>query len=628
MRRHATGWVAKILLSLLVLSFAVWGVADVFTGYGQGSLARVGKTDISLQHYQRAQQLELDALAQQFGRRLTSEQARMFGIDQRVLSRLVGAAAVDAHARSLGLALSDATVAETIRRDPALKGPDGQFNRFALDNVLRQLGLSELGFVREREKEEVREQLTGALLGAIAVPDPLVGLLYNYREETRKVAYFVINPATAIKVGEPDEAKLRETFDANPARFAVPEQRRLAVLELTAEDAKQRVPVTDQEIAAAYEQDKQRFNIAEKRRIEQIAFKDRAEAEKAAAAIAAGKSFADVAKEAGLKDSDVKLGSLAKSELIDPKIADAAFQLEKDKVSAVIEGRFSTVLVTVTEIVPGRLRPLDEVKGEIRDRLAGERANKELHDLHDQVDDGRATGRPLKEIAEQLKMRFTEIPSVTRASKAPDGSAVFDGPDASRKIESAFSGNIGVESDAIELRDGGYAWIDVLAVTPEKQRAFEEVKGEIAPVWRENETRRLLLDAAAKLAERAGKGESMEALAKEAGGKLETSGLFKRFGGAPGLPESAVNQAFAVAKDAGASADTQDGTSRLVLKVIEVNPAAPPTKEDLDKLRGDLARQVQGDVITEYVAAVQERVGVSINEAAWRRAIGADTQQQ
>jgi peptidyl-prolyl cis-trans isomerase D len=628
MRRHATGWVAKILLSMLVLSFAVWGIADVFRGYGQGSLARVGSTEISLQQYQRAQQLELDALAQQFGRRLTSEQARMFGIDQRVLSRLIGSAAVDAHARSLGLALSETTVADVVRRDPALKGTDGKFSRFALDNILRQVGLSEVGFLREREKEEVREQLTGALLGAIAVPDPLVTLLYNYREETRKVAYFNINPATAIKIGEPDEAKLRETYDANPARFAVPEQRRLAVLELTGEDAKARVPVTDQEIAAAYEQDKQRFNIPEKRRIEQIAFKDKAEADKAAAAITAGKSFEDVAKEAGFKESDVKLGSLAKSELIDPKIAEAAFALEKDKVSAVVEGRFSTVVVKVTEIVPGRQRPLDEVKGEVRDRLAAERANKELHDLHDQVEEARATGRPLKEVAEQVKLKYTEVPSVTRAGKAPDGSTVFEGPDASRKIEIAFSGNVGVESEAVDLRDGGYAWIDVLAVAPEKQRTFEEVKGEIAPVWRENETRRLLRETAATLAERAAKGESMETLAKDAGGKLETSGLFKRFGGAPGLPEAAVGQAFAVAKDAGASADTQDGTSRVVLKVVEVNPAAAATKEDLDKLRGDLARQMQGDVITEYVVAAQERVGVSVNEAAWRRAIGADTQQQ
>src|SRR5262249_4335824 len=129
LRRGATSWVAKGLLSLLVFSFALWGVADVFRGYGMSSLARVGKTKISADEFQEALQIEINNLSNRIGRRLTMEQARSFGIDTRVLSRLVGMAALDSKTRELGLAVPEKAVTEAIRNDAAFKGPDGNFSR-------------------------------------------------------------------------------------------------------------------------------------------------------------------------------------------------------------------------------------------------------------------------------------------------------------------------------------------------------------------------------------------------------------------------------------------------------------------------------------------------------------------
>src|SRR5690606_6372619 len=160
LRRGATGWVAKIFLGLLILSFAVWGVADVFTGYNEGALARVGERDITSDEFQRALQLEISLLARQIGRRPTLEQARAFGLDQRVLSRLVGSAAVDAHAEELRLSITDEAVAEALRNDPSFQNPDGTFSRMAVEAVARELGVSEYGLLALRRQEEIRQQLT------------------------------------------------------------------------------------------------------------------------------------------------------------------------------------------------------------------------------------------------------------------------------------------------------------------------------------------------------------------------------------------------------------------------------------------------------------------------------------
>jgi peptidyl-prolyl cis-trans isomerase D len=627
LRRGAASWAAKILLFVLVISFAIWGVADVFRGYGQGALARIGAVEISTEDFQRTYQLELDGLARQLGRRLTPEQARTFGVDGRVLQQLIGAAAIEEHARELRLGLSDETVAELIKRDPMFRGPDGKFSQLALEGLLRQSGLSERGLLVTRRKDELREQLMAALFAGITVPDALLNLIHIFREETRTAQYFTIDPDKAVKLPEPDEAKLKETYEANKRQFVTPEYRALALLQMTTEEMKKRVPVSEDEIKAAYEQDVERFTIPEKRRIQQIAFKERAAAEKAAQAIAGGQAFVEAAKDAGAKESDIELGLLSKTDLIDPKIAEAAFALPLNQVSDVVEGRFTTVLLKVTEIQPGRQRTFEEVKEEVRDRIAGERAAEQIQKIHDQVEDNRSAGKPLNEIAELLELAFREIAGTDRNGKAPDGKPALDGPDAQRILTAAFGATVGVESDAVELGDGGYAWVDVRSVVPEKQRPFEEVTHEVKAVWTDLEKRKAMSEIAVKLVERARNGEPFEALAEEVGSKIETSKPFKRYGGAPGLPETAVQQAFVVAKDGATWAASPDGKLRVVLRVVDVKPAPAPEKADLDRLRMDVRRQMERDVLGEYLAALQARIGVSVNEAAYRRLIGADRQQ-
>ena len=627
LRRGAASWLAKILLFVLVISFAIWGVADVFRGYGQGSLARIGAVEISADEFQRSYQLELDGLARQLGRRLTPEQARAFGVDGRVLQQLLGAAAIDAHASELGLALSDEAVAAVIKRDPMFRGPDGKFSQLALDGLLRQSGLSERGLLATRRKDELRQQLTAALFTGVTVPDALLKLLHEYREETRTAEHFTIDPDKAVKLPEPDESKLKETYEANKRQFVTPEYRTLALLQVTMEEMKKRVAVSEEEIKAAYEQDEQRFTVPEKRRIQQIAFKDRAAAEKAAQAIAGGQGFVEAAKDAGAKESDIELGLLSRSDLIDPKIAEAAFALPLNQVSEVVEGRFTTVLLKVTEVQPGRKRTFEEVKEEVRDRIASERAAQQIQKVYTEVEDHRSAGKPLKEIAELLGLPFREIAGTDRSGKAADGKPTLDGPDAQRILAAAFGATVGVEIEAQELRDGGYAWVDVRSIVPEKQKPFEEAIEEVKTVWTDNEKRKAMSDIAGKLVERAKKGEPFEALAQEVGGKVETSKPFKRYGGAPGLPETAVQQAFVVPKGGAAWAASPDGKSRFVLKIIDVTPAPAPEKTDLDRLRTDVTRQMERDVLGEYLAALQARLSVSVNEAAFRRLTGTDRQQ-
>lgn len=629
LRRGANSWVLKPLLLLLVLAFVVWGVADVFTGGSRSSaIASVGSSEISVEEYQSTYGAVMNNLARRFGRRPTAEEARLRGIDRAVLEDLVNGATLDQQVRQLGLALPQAAIAAAIEKDPGLLGPDGRFDRPSFENFLREIGYNERGYLNLRRREELRQQLTQSMFQEVPVSATLSGLVHQWREETRTIQYFNVDGASQVKLGEPDDAKLKEVYDAQPRLFTTPEFRHVVVLALSGAEVTKSLEVPDADIRQAYEADKTGRELPEKRRILQIPFKDKAAAEAAAKAIASGKSFIDAAKDAGATDKDIDLGLITRADMFDPAIADAAFKLDKGKVSAPVTGRFSTVLLQATEIAPARTRTFEEMRQEIRDRLAATRAGEQIRKIHDAIDDGRAAGRPLLEIAETVKLKAFDNAQIDRLGRKPDGTPGYQGPDQAKVLRAAFEGKPGVEIETIDLDDGGYVWLDVLGVTEEKQRPFADVKEDARKVWQRDEISRLTAELVSKLIERADKGEAMAKLAKEVGSKLETSKPLKRFGNDQGVPMAVIQRAFSIGVGARASVDTGDGVQRVVFRLVEITKPALPTKEQSAEIATQLRSELQQDAIQSYVQALRERYGVKINEAVFKRTTGETPDQR
>lgn len=623
LRQGISSILAKILLGLLAISFVLWGVAGSFSGFGLGSLARVGTTEIETDEFRRTLGSVLDNVAQMTRRRPTPDEVRARGIDKRVLEDMISMAAIDNHARELGLALSAETVSKIVQADPNFAGHDGSFNLNQFRSHINQQGFSERSYINQRRREEVRQQLSASMFETVAAPKALVDIVHRFSNERRSIEYFTIDPARAAQPGEPDEAKLKAVFAQNPSRFVAPEYRAGSVLLLTREGLRKEVKVDEKRIADEYQRIRGRMDVPETRRIQQIAFPDKAAAEAAAKAIAGKKSFSDVAAERGAKESDVDLGLLTKGELLDQKIADAAFGLQKDVVSAPVEGRYSWVLLRVTEINPGRTRTLDEVRGEIEERLALDDAMDRLAKVHDQIDEERLEGKSAKEVAaKHPSVQLVTFDAIDASNQSPDGKTVIDSPDSALIVQSLFARRAGTDGEAIHISNGGYAWIDLGKVTPQRQKTFEEVKDEVVKLWREQETSNAIAEYATKLVDRGTKGESFAALAKEAGGKVETPPAFTRSGQGASLPTGLVTRAFTVPRGAVVSAPAAEASTRTVLRVIDITPAAAPTTEESERIVGVLRDGLRNDLFASYVTELRNRYGVSINEAVLKRASG------
>lgn len=637
-RRGASKIFATLLFCILIASFALWGIPNYNKDYSQNTLAQVGDVKLTEDDYRRFFDNQLNIFSQQAGQRLTRENARMFyrmqqmqqgvrdaDLDREVLNLQINQTLLDQEARKMGLGLPEASIVEAIRTDPQYLGDDKKFNRALFEERARQAGFTANGYIRERRAGEVRDQLMETLTTGLPPSKTLIEIAHKFTEEERVVSTVVLDPAKLPKIADPDDTKIAEYYKENQRQYMAPEMRKLAILMLSRDDIKAKAAITDAEVKAAWEKDPAAWNIWERRRFQQIAFKDKAAAEGVAKEIAGGKSFLMAGLEEGKSNLDQ---FVPRSAIADAKIAKAIFEAELNKVLPPIETRGAVILARVTEIQPGRVRPFEEVAKDIRADLEQKKQRELTTRLHDQIEDLRGAGKPLKQVAEELKLPLREVAETTSAGIGPDGKPAFEHPDARRILGVAFEGGKEVPREAVDLAEGGQAWVEVAAVTPSRQKPIEEVKSDVKAGWFVAEARKALTAASDALVNRVKAGETLAAVAKSQGLKLETQKPFKRQGPFTGLPPAAGRQAFTLPKGGIGSAETQDGKSRVIFTVTDIKQPAAPGKEDTDRLTRALQLQFQNDARTIYVSALRNRAGVKIDEVAYKRLTGGDQQQQ
>src|SRR5262249_53918967 len=149
------------------------------------------------------------------------------------------------------------------------------------------VGLSEQAFLKIRRKDELRAAVFNAFVAGQTVPKPLFDLMHAYNGEKRVIEWVKIDPE-AVTVTDPTDAKIKELYEANKARYMTPEYRHVQLLLLTIDALKKQANIPDADIAKDYEANKDSYNTPEMRRVQQIAFKDKATAEAALKALRDG----------------------------------------------------------------------------------------------------------------------------------------------------------------------------------------------------------------------------------------------------------------------------------------------------------------------------------------------------
>ncbi len=279
----------------------------------------------------------------------------------------------------------------------------------------------------------------------------------------------------------------------------------------------------------------------------------------AAEKLAKGTSFDDLVKERELKETDVDLGSVSKTDVIDPAVAEAAFALKEGETSAPVTGRFGTVIVQVKDIQPGRQQAYEEVAGQIKNAIAANRARTEIAELRDKIEDERAGGATLAETAEKLKLASRTIESIDRSGRDAAGNPVANLPPSRELIPALFNSDVGVDSEPVQIQPGGFVWYEVVNITRSRERTLDEVKAQVETRWKNDQIATRLKAKADEMTGALKAGTAIEKVATDSGLKVEAVADLQRNNPKPPVSGAALEEIFRLAKGA---AGTAEGDAR------------------------------------------------------------------
>jgi peptidyl-prolyl cis-trans isomerase D len=619
LRSKSSRFVLKILFVVLIASFAVWGIGDIFRSGGRTmSLIEVGPVTVTQTELQAEYQRQMVQLQSLYGSTFDAETARALGLVNRVVSDVVARSLLAVYTQQIGMRVTDDAVRQVIQGDATFRNDLGQFDRSRFEAWLDRNRMSEGDLVARLRGDIARNQLTASLITGVQAPQSLVGAVHDYRGEQRVAQTLRLAAADMPDVPAPTDAALEAFHLENVDRYQAPEYRALTILRLSPEDLAKEIRIADEEIAAAFESRRHEFDQPEKRHLDQIVFPDEAAAKAAAEKLAAGGDFVEIAREA-TGGAPIDLGTVDKNGLAGSfaELADAAFATPAGQVSAPTMTVLGWHLVRVLSVEPARAATLAEHREAVAHDLALEQAHDSIVSIANQLEDELAGGAALEEVGDKLDLPLTKVEAVDATGKTPDGTQVEAVTREPGLASLAFETEAGALSPLSDSTDGGYYVLRVDGITPAATRPLAEVRDQVAIDWLAAERAKAAAEKAASVVEQLNGGTDIATLAAELGREVKTSLPVTRDGedAAASLDPVAVETLFTLKQ--GEVATVADGDDQVILRLTEIRaPADGGDPVATAELRDTLRRDLANDVVSQFMAALQQEVPVSVDQDA------------
>lgn len=499
-RDRATGWLAYVVIGLITIPFALWGLGEYFSESGPLVAAEVDGVDIPVRQVHQEARSQRDQMARMFGGEVPDDVLDEDGIRMAALESLIRHELLRQAADSAGFRAADDSILREIRGMSVFE-ENGQFSRERYAQLLNAQRISPADFERDVAQSIVLAQIERGIQTTGLPSATLVDDFERLRNQTRVASWRVFEADGFDQPGAVDADAVRAYYEANPDDFTTAERMRIAYLQLDPESLEGAVEVSEDEIREHYRMNRSRYEQPELREVRQIRIRD--EDEEAEGRIRelrerleAGEEFARLAEEYSedrlSADRGGSLGRIARGD-IDPTLETVIFTLPQGLISQPIRTERGWFILEVTAIEESQPQPFEEVRDEVerdlRDRTAEQMQIRALDDLMSLTTEFPESLEPAAD-ATGLEIRTSDW--FTRESGS--------GLTSLRSIrDAAFDPRVredGYNSDAIDLRDGSTVVLRMEEHEPAEVRPLAEVEDEIRA--------RLQRDAAASAAREAG----------------------------------------------------------------------------------------------------------------------------
>jgi peptidyl-prolyl cis-trans isomerase D len=615
-RSRAASVVVKALFVLLILSFGIWGIGDIFRSHSPETVvATVGDRSIRAEELQTALRPVIERLNARLGGSMDLPQAKKLGVVDEVLRSLIDASVLDQEAARLRLEVSDDVIRNSITRNPSFQGANGAFDPAAFRTLLAANRMSEDQYVARLRADIPRQDLLLAASVGAAAPQPIVDALYRYRSEKRVADVVALPNAGAGDVGQPSEEELTKFYDAHPDLFRAPEYRGFTLVSLSPSDLSQGIEVSEARLKDEYDQRQDEFVLPERRDVQQILLPSEEKAKEAEAALAAGRDWTEVATTiAGQKPETIDLG-LTKRDEMPKELGDVAFELPLDKASEPIQSSLGWHILRVVKIEPPATQSFAEVKAKLEAEVARREAVDRVYKLANQVDDALAGGATLDDAAAKFGLKKTVVEAVDEAGQDRDGKTVPLPVAPAEVLKLAFATEQGHASRVTETTDDAIFALKVDKVTPPAVRPLAEVKDKAIAAWREEQQRERVTKEAEALAAAVGPDKTLAALAGQKGLKATTTAPLLRSPGRDSTVAPALVAKLFAAKP-GEAVTAEDASGAFVAQLTQVQASDQVPDGAAAQLSRELAAGLQRDLGEELTQALRAQFPVDIKRVA------------
>ncbi len=614
LREGAQGKVAKVILGLIILSFALAGVGSYLNGPARTAPATVNGNDISAPALENAYRNERARMESQMGEsfnQLAANPDYMKQFRRGVLDRLIDQALIDDKARSLGLRVSDEQIKQAIVAMPEF-AENGKFSNDRYLQLIRRAGMTPEMFRDSLRQDMVRQQLMGAVLGsefALKGEAEQLDRLYNQTRDLRLIRLAASAYVDGIEVSD---AEVEQFYKANSARFMNDETVKVDYLLLDAANLGKNIKVTEQDAQDYYDQHQDLFQRPERRQVAHILIpfgKDEKAAEqKAEAVLAKAKAGDDFAALAKADSSDTfsakKGGELDWFEkgVMDPAFEKAAFALAKvGDLSAVVKSPFGFHIIKLLAVEPAKTKPLVDVMSDTIARLQSEKAKEQFFaEQQKMADSSFENPDSLDLTAEAMGL---QVQSTGYFSQA-DAPAPLNDP---KVLSVAFSEQLrddNTNSDVIELADGKALVLHIMGHQPKAAKPLAEVKEQVITAIKHDKASEVARGKAQGLLDKLKAGENVQADLTALGLKVDTHTGVSRF--VQEMDQNLVTQAFRMPHptDGKPSVElvTEANGDRVVVALDKVNVIKEPSQM-VSLLQGQLG---QGKAQADYKSLIDE----------------------
>ena len=601
------------VLWIVIAAFILFYIPDFMTPGAPTSAVSVWDEEITFSELQSTNRRLEDQLRQTYGEDLPQDMAERLALNQLINRKILLR-----EARRMGLTVSDEELSREILSLPAFQGPDGKFvGEAAYRRTLQRIGLTASGFEQSYREDLLTDKLRNVLADNLVVTDGELEQEYRKTTERAKIRYLQLPAARFSEEAQVTDEEVAAHFEERRESYRLPERREAAFLVVKLDQMRRDLEIEESELFAYYQENEESFTTDEQVRARHILLttaersveEARSRIQEIKSRIEGGEDFAtlagDLSEDPGSATRGGDLGFFRRGQMT-PEFESAAFEAEPGDLVGPVVTPFGVHLIRVEERRESGVRPFAEVRSQIRARLAAEQAPEAIQDR-----------------AEELAAELRQLPAdqltperLQQTAEQAGGAVVFQRPEPlargdsipgigrpSELVDTLFNLGPGELSEVVELPTGDRALTYLQEVLPPRDQELEEVRDEIRREIASRKQQQLAVDRLAEARESLEEGETLDGLAEELEVTAQESNEFGPQGTIQGLGYNAKVARAALSMEVGEiGGPFETGSGALLFEVTERKTWDPAEFEtQKTELRDRLLQQRQDRLVSSLI---------------------------